>query len=358
MRTPVVLLTGVDTSTLESTMLGLLLDLPRPVAVRHRIDVEAQVLHRTVSDLDGVVEHEEIELEHACVSCAMREDVVPTLERVARDGRWSSVVAALPVGAEAAQVCAVLSWDTRIARHLRVASVVATLDGRDLVEDLVGDALLRERGQHTSHTDARGVGEVAAAMVEYADSVATGAEAEAAGVDLLRVLARPGVPVHHGTAGLDGSLLVGDLHHHAATLAWSSPLRQAPVPPVAPGQVWSRTLASPRPFHPGRLLDRLDELGGGRHRSRGCFWLPTRPGRLLVWDGSGGQLSIGAGEPRARRQPRTRIDLAGVGVAPAHLETSFEALLLARDDAAVGSPAWDVAQDGFEPWLGPITAVA
>ncbi|WP_309649738.1 GTP-binding protein [Nocardioides sp.] len=358
MRTPVVLLTGVDTPTLETAMVGMLFDLPRAVAVRHRIDVAARVLHRTVSDLSGVLEREEIELEHACVSCALREDIVPTLERVARDGRWGTVLAALPVGAEASQICSVLSWDTRLSRHLSVASVVTALDGQDLVEGLVGDALLVERGQHTSPEDRRGVGEVAAAMVEYADVVVVGAEADDAGLDLVRVLARPGALVLRGVEEVDGTSLCADLHRHDETLAWSSPVRRDAAPTVDAGRAWAQSLASRSPFHPGRLLHRLEELGGGRHRSRGCFWLPTRPGRVLVWDGAGGQLSIGHGEPWGRRTPHTRIDLAGVGVAPGHLQRSFDQLLLAPADAPLGSAAWDVTEDGFEPWLGPIRVVA
>ena len=87
MRTPVVVVTGVEGDVMDKAMITLSWDLPRAVAVRHRIDPHSQVLTRTVSDPDGVLEVEHIPLEHACVSCALREDVVPTLERLARDDR-------------------------------------------------------------------------------------------------------------------------------------------------------------------------------------------------------------------------------------------------------------------------------
>ncbi|MBJ7528912.1 MAG: cobalamin biosynthesis protein CobW, partial [Nocardioides sp.] len=114
MRTPVVLVTGVSPDAMDATLVSLQWDLPQAVAVRHHIDVERQLLTRVVSDVTGVLDRAEVDLEHACVSCALREDVVPTIERLARDGREGTVVAHLPVGAEAAQVCHVLTWDAQV----------------------------------------------------------------------------------------------------------------------------------------------------------------------------------------------------------------------------------------------------
>lgn len=350
------LLTGVDPEALATTMVGLQFDLPGAVAVRHHIDVERGVLRRIVSDVTGVVEQAEIDLEHACVSCALREDVLPTLERVARSGRWSTIVGHLPVGAQADQVCGVLAHDTRLARHLRVAAVVTALDGRRVVDDLLGDDLLAERGTHTAYDDRRGVGEVASAMVELADVTVAVGPTDDRSLGLLRALARPGSVVAAGTEQLDSTALTGRLHHHAETLAWSSPGFEQALLPLADEGIWRVDLRAPYPLHPDRLLDELELLGGGRHRSRGSFWLPTRPGRLLVWDGSGGQLSVGDGGPWESRTPRTRLVLTGVGAAPAGLREVFEGLLLRPDEAADGR--WRVSHDGFEPWLGEIRDVA
>lgn len=357
MRVPVVLVTGVDPDAMATATVGLQWDLPNAVAVRHHIDVHRQVLERVVSDATGELEREEIELEHACISCALREDVVPTLERLVADGRWASVIAHLPIGAEAVQVCNVLAWNTRLARHLRVASVVCALAGDDAVEDLLGDDLLRERDRHSSEEDARGVGEVAASMIEYADVVVFSGGVDPVALDLVRTLARPGARVVEGSEHLTGTLVTGQLHDHTLTSAWTATVRAESLPATASSRVWTVDLRSSLAFHPDRLLDDLERLGAGRHRSRGCFWLPTRPADALVWDGAGGQLSIGSGEPWGRRTPFTRIVLTGVGTPPAHLADSFEAMLL-RPDEAPASAGWQSFEDGFEPWLGPIRDVA
>lgn len=351
MRTPVVLVTGVDPTAMAAVAVGLQWDLPDAVAVHHRIDPQSQVLHRVVSDRTGVLEREEIQLEHACVTCAIREDVVPTIERCARDGRWKTVIAHLPVGAEGDQVCAVVNYDTRLARHVRISGVVAALDGGTLVPDLLGDALLRERDLHSSVDDTRGVGEVACAQIEYADLVVVAEGTDPVGRDLVRTLARPDAVLVEGAENVDGMALLERSHGHDAAIAWVDPTFDDDLPAPASERVWQIDLRSPRAFHPERLLDDLELIGGGEHRSRGCFWLPSRPGKALVWDGSGGQLSIGTGRPWGRRAPFTRIVLTGVGEPPAGLEDAFDALLLGPD---LEGRNWRVDEDGFEPWLGNI----
>ena len=103
MRTPLLVVTGVDPVAMDATLMSLSWDLPDAVVVRHRIDPHSQVLTRTVSDASGVLEQEHVQLEHACVGCALREDILPTLERLGRDGRWRTIVSGLPTSTEAGE---------------------------------------------------------------------------------------------------------------------------------------------------------------------------------------------------------------------------------------------------------------
>lgn len=357
MRTPLVVVTGVDPASMDTTLLSLSWDLPRAVSVRHRIDPESQVLTRTVSDATGMVEQEQIQLEHACVGCALREDILPTVEQLARDDRWSTIVSGLPTGTEADQLAHALSTNSRLARHLKLSSIIATVGAVDVVRDLLSDDLLRERGVHTNPHDDRGVGEVACAQVEYADTVVLDTDPGAEATDLLHALARPGAPILHGADQLDGAQLTADRHHRGLAQAWSSPEFDTDLPPLGASRAWRLDLSSPRPFHPDRLLDQIERLGTGAHRARGCFWVPTRPGDMLEWSGAGGQLSIGGYSPWGRRTPLTRLVLTGLGTPPSELTSAFEDILLTPTEAQQQRP-WDVIEDGLEPWLGDIRDVA
>ncbi|WP_210652087.1 GTP-binding protein [Nocardioides sp. SYSU D00065] len=358
MRVPLVVVTGVDPAAIDAAMLSLSWDLPRAVAVRHVIDPESQVLTRTVSDAQGIVEREDIPLEHACVSCALREDILPTLERVARDRRWSTIVAALPAGTEAAQLGSVLATNSRLARHIRLSTVVSALGGEHLVHDLLADDLLRERGWHSNPWDDRGVGEVACAQVEYADLVVVDRDPTRQARDLLRALARPEVAVVPGFDRLEGAALAAHRHQHRPADAWRSPAVTAELPTLGESRAWRLHLTSDRPFHPERLLDQIERLGTGAHRSRGCFWVPTRPGVALEWSGAGGQLSIGSHSSWGRRTPLTRLIFTGVGTAPTELAAAFDDLLLSPDELNRDPRRWDVLEDGLEPWLGDIRGAA
>jgi G3E family GTPase len=353
MKKSIVLVTGVHPEPMATTVLSLQWDMPNAVVVRHHIDVARSVLERVVSDITGVVEREEIDLAHACVNCAIREDVVPTIRRLAEDDRWASVISHLPVSAEADQVCHVLGKDRRLSRTVQVSTVIAALEGPSLEDDLIGDDLLCERDLGIAEDDRRGVGEVTSDLVEFADLVVVGDQPHRAGWDLARTLARPSAGVLAGTEMLTPDVLASARHSLAQTLEWTDPLRTADIPPSSTKHAWRIDLRSPQPFHPERLLDSMEQLGAGRHRSRGCFWLPSRPGVAVVWKGAGGQVSIGEADGGwGRTTPHTRVTITGSNTAPTHLHEAFSAMLLRPDEVYRG------VEDGFEDWLGPIRDVA
>lgn len=361
-RMPIVLVTGVDDAAISSAMISLQFGAPDAVAVRHRIDPERSVLTRVVSDLNGIVEQAEIPLEHVCVPCAIREDIVPTLQRLADQGRWRSIIAGLPVSADAAQVSRALGWRPSHARLPSVTGVVAALDGNRIADDLLGDALLDERGLALSAEDRRGVAEVACSLVEYADAIAFTAAAEPTEWSLVRTLARPDASVLADPSLLDADALLGAARSPVAVEEWVAPSRPSELPPVADGGAWRIDLRSDLPLHPLRFRDELAAIGSGPRRSRGCFWLPTRPDELGVWDGAGGQVSIGLAPrgPSGHRM-QSRIVVIGIDDDPADraaIRAAFARCLVTETELADKGWRWAEGWDGFEPWLGPIDDVA
>lgn len=354
-RRPLTILSSIDPVLRDSAIFGLVTDAPGTVAVRH--DIVEDALRRVVVDATGVVEDTMVPLEHACLSCAVREDAVPVLESLADSGRWQRIVLALPVSAEALPATRTLGWATErdgALRRLRLSAVVGVVDVTTVEHDLLDDDLLVERNIALTEDDRRSVGEALVAQLAHVDVVAVAGTAEdyPLGSDLVDHVRSPGARRVDGLHQLDASALFATRHEPMKAEHRTDPLNVRAASGPSERGVWSLELSSPRPFHPDRLFDRIDELGSGRLVSRGVFWVPTRPGTACVWDGAGGQLSIGALGPWERHTPRTRIVVTGVGDEAPRLRRAFAELLLDDEEMSVGLYPWLGHEDALAPWLG------
>ncbi len=139
-RLGITVLTSIDSVLRESTAFATLADVPRVVVVRHDLSQSQSsgLMRRVVSDASGVVEDTTSKLEHACLSCALREDLLRTLLRLAETRRWDDALLALPVAGEPLPVLRVL--------------VAGTSAGRSVANRLRHERRRRDRGR----TDVRG----------------------------------------------------------------------------------------------------------------------------------------------------------------------------------------------------------
>ncbi|WP_109509602.1 GTP-binding protein [Nocardioides speluncae] len=372
-RLPLVVLCGSNRESQAVAAMSLALELPQPVVVRHEIELEVGFIRRVVSDGTGVVEDVRVPVEHACLTCALRYEIVPTMVRLAEEagGRWSSAVLDLPDSAEVVPVVRALRHmvvrGRPAGRYVDVRSVLAAVTGETLVGDVFGDDLVRERGG--PEYDDRTVGGVICDQLEYADIVLCTDEAlpdDAAA--LLGELCRPGVQVTAEPGDLAAARLLAVRDHDAADaaveLTGRVPGGERPNGEIVDvtrdpdGGMWTLAVDTWRPFHPRRLLDRIEDIGGHGVRSRGCFWLPTRPLALNAWDGAGGALAIGTSGLWQEREPRTRILITGLGDGRDAVARAVEDVLMSEAELARGLARWAGRDDDFDAWLGSYSEVA
>jgi G3E family GTPase len=349
------ILAAIDPVQRDSVSAGVLLDEPGSAVLSYQLD--DGLLRRTVADTAGIIDRADVITNHVCMTCVLREDTVPTLLQLAELDRWTSVVLALPVGAELAPVAAAFehgAYGIAVDNRVRIASTVSVVDPSTLTMDLFGDELLAERGLAVGHDDRRAVGEALARQVEYADVVVTGSSASPSAARLLDQLSAPEASRWTGHA-LSARRLFSSHHDHARAKRRIDPRFVAGSTSRAHG-VWSIDLHSSRPLHPERLMERLADLGLGKFRCRGRFWLPTRPHTVCAWDGVADQVSIGDAGGWDSGHPSTRLIATGVDESAQRLAATFRAVIL--DDAERHSVSRYVGQpDGFDLWLGATSSV-
>lgn len=357
-RLPLVVLSTLDPVLRDSVVAGAVMDDPRTVVLRHDIvsDGETGSLRRVVLDGQGVVEDVLVPLEHACLSCAVREDVIPTLRRLAGDGRWTSVLLGLPVSAESLPAARALHAQMQLGgalAALRLSAVATAVDVEAFEANLLGDDLLVDRQLALAEDDERAVGEALAAQVEHADVIVVAGDPgrNPVGADLLEHLRAADSRRVDGLHGFAMGELLSRSHDLRTAEGRMNPNDMPDRTGPAAHGVWTITLQTERPFHPERLLDRIEELACGRVRGRGVFWVPTRPDSACAWDGVGGQLSIGELGPWGTRPPRTRLILTGTGP-QASLRSAFEDVVLTDEEHRRGLAVWLGQTDVLGPWLG------
>lgn len=157
-----------------------------------------------------------------------------------------------------------------------------------------------------------------------------------------------------GVAELDADELGAGIHRHEHSADWVQVVRREPLPAMDGSRAWVLDFRSDRPFHPVRLQERIELLGRGRRRSRGCFWLPSRPTQVCQWDEAGGMVSIGRTDQWEAGEPLTRIVVVGVDDERERVARAFESCLLTDAELAERGRYWEVGSDGLEPWLGPV----
>ncbi|MGW7004514.1 GTP-binding protein [Streptomyces sp. NPDC054933] len=264
---------------------------PGTVVLHHDLSAAADgAVYRAIRDLSGPVSDGHIPLVNDCACCALREDLVPELLRLARAGTYRLAVVELWDSVEPQAMAAVIA---AAGAPLELTGVATAVDPALMLPYLANGDDLAEVGLAAAPTDQRTVADTFARQIEYPTvlAIAEGEEqADDADHALLTQLTPTARRLRVGEGALGPALLTGfDLTAAAARQHPSCALlpQEADVHGVTT-VAWHRG----RPFHPQRLYAALEDLACVAARSRGRFWLADRPDTLLSWDAAGGALCV------------------------------------------------------------------
>ncbi|MGW6567213.1 CobW family GTP-binding protein [Streptomyces sp. NPDC054975] len=283
---------GLHADARRAAVDRLLATVPGSVALHHDLATapETGTVARTVRDATGVLSTGETPLVNDCACCALREDLVPELRRLADAGLTRLAVVELWDSVEPKAMAEVV-----VAAGLRLTSVITAVDPALVLPYLGNGDDLADVGLAAAATDQRTVADTWARQLEYAPVLAVVDSPEADEED--RALLAQLHPTARRVAGteLAAAALAGfDVEAAAAA--------QHPACALLPQEaddsgvttfVWHHT----RPFHPERLYAALEDLTCAAARSRGRFWLADKPDVLLHWDAAGGALCVESAGP-------------------------------------------------------------
>ncbi|MFF4471900.1 CobW family GTP-binding protein [Streptomyces sp. NPDC001599] len=384
---PVVIVGGLHADARRAAVARLLADVPGSVVLHHDLATAAAgTVARTVRDATGLLSAGEAPLVNDCACCALREDLVPELVRLAEAGGTPLAVVELWDSVEPKAMAEVVT-----AGGFTVAGVITAVDPALVLPYLGNGDDLAEGGLAAAATDQRTVADTFARQLEYAsvlalaESLPGSPEADDEDRELLAQLhptARR-VPIGHGNpAGAPSTVpdlaraALAGFDVEAAAAAQHPACALLPAEADAHGVatlVWHRR----RPFHPERLYAALEDLTCAAARSRGRFWLAGKGDTLLHWDAAGGALCVESAGPWLASLPDAAWELvppvrraaAALDWHPEHgdrcqhlvftspgldrdgLERLLESCLLTDAEYAAGQAAWDRLPPAFDTLL-------
>ncbi|MEI2278786.1 GTP-binding protein [Paenarthrobacter ilicis] len=350
---------------------------PASAVVLHDL-LDASLVLRRIYRNGQLVERETTLLEHGCLSCTVRLDVVPTAERLAAAG-LGHVVLGLPPGVEAGMALAELRYG--LSEPARIDNAVLAVDASELDDQIWDRHSLFESGFTSTPRDERTSGEFLIREFSQADTVMV---YPGLGAGLM------GEKPEGTRAWMLGIELLGQLAPHAALVAAADTFqpgcfdddeaaaRNRPGVvriPVSESDGSFRTVLhrAERPLHPGRFRDALPQLAVGSHWLRGRLWIASAPTKRIavqgigprVWlestgtwlaDTAGGTTGAPAGKRGAGADPDAALDwhpshgdrgtvLAVTGrsedIDPAEIRDLLEGCQLTAAEMTMAAGSWE-----------------
>lgn len=377
-KLPVVMVAGMHADARTEVVDRLLAGVPGSVAVHHDLSTAAGgTVRRTVRDATGDRPGGEAPLVNDCACCALREDLVPELARLAADGATRLAVVELWDSIEPKAMAEVVA--TYGADVTELTNVLTAVDPALVLPCLANGDDLADVGLAAAASDRRTVGDTWARQLEYPSVLVLIDSAVADDEDraLLAQLHPTARQVREDATEL-ATLAFAGFDVEAAAAAQHPACALLPQEADEAGVttlVWHRH----RPFHPERLYAALEDLSCAATRSRGRFWLADRPDTLLAWEAAGGALCVEstgpwlAGLPDAAWEmvPPVRRAAASLDWHPEHgdrcqhlvftspgldregLELLLDSCLLTDGEYAAGRAGWARLPATFDALLDP-----
>ncbi|WP_040799205.1 GTP-binding protein [Nocardia higoensis] len=306
-----------------------------------------------------------VELTNGCICCTLREDLIESVGRLAREGRFDQLVIESTGISEPMPVAASFEWEFedgfRLGDLARLDTMVTVVDASTFLAEVVRGQALAERDLQAGEGDGRTIADLLVDQVEFADVLLINktdlvSESAAGTVEATVRRMNPRARVLRTERGVvDLSEVLGTGRYSPALAAesdgWDEELAGGHVPETEEYGIRSITFTAERPFHPARLADALVQMRGVL-RSKGFCWIASRAEFAAVWSQAGPNLTV---EPAAwwselDGSPGQEIVFIGVRLDGDRVRGLLDGALVTDDEFEAGPAEWAAYEDPLPAW--------
>ncbi|KZZ44164.1 4-hydroxytetrahydrobiopterin dehydratase [Thalassolituus sp. HI0120] len=332
-----------------------------------------------------------VEMSNGCICCTLREDLLLEVSRLAKDERFDYLVIESTGISEPLPVAETFTFadedGTSLADIARLDTLVTVVDAFNFLNDFREAKMLQETGESLGDDDQRSVADLLVDQIEFCDKIIVNkadqvSETELAELKSILASLNPDaeqITAEFGRIDTGKILATHSFSFDKAQQApgWLKEMRGEHVPETEEYGISSFSYEARKPFHPKKFFDFLhqDWPDGKLIRSKGYFWLATRPQFAGQWSQAGGIAHHGFGGIFWKAVPQERwpedeeylafikekwvepfgdmrqeLVFIGQNLDPVATRERLDECLLSESELMQGAEFWKTLDDPFPIW--------
>ena len=248
-----------------------------------------------------------VEMSNGCICCTLREDLLLEVTKLAKEGRFDNLVIESTGISEPLPVAETFTFadedGVSLSDVAKLDTMVTVIDAVNFLKDYDEAKYLKDAGESLEslgEEDERSVADLLVDQVEFADVLLISKtdlvnkqelDKLIAIIKTLNTDARI-IPISHGKIDIDKILDTNlfDFDRAEQAPGWLKEMRGEHIPETEEYGISSFSYKARKPFYPNKFFDFLHNknLAGKLIRSKGYFWLATRPQFAGHWSQAGG----------------------------------------------------------------------
>ena len=335
-----------------------------------------------------------VEMTNGCICCTLRDDLLKEVARLAGEDRFDYLLIESSGISEPLPVAMTFSFATpdgatSLMDITRLDTMVTVVDATSWLDDFRTGQRLKALGMEVSEADNRTLSDLLIDQVEFANVIilAKTELASTAQVEELEGILHqlnPEATLLRAKQGrIDLATILNtqrfDMTKAQSSAGWLKELQGEHTPETEEYGISSFVFKARRPFHPQRFMTFLhSDVMRTLLRSKGFFWLATRPDRGINWSFAGRIARVHpagvwlASLPRERwpqtpdvidyvntywQEPfgdrRQELVFIGMNMPKGDILRQLNAALLTDKELALNEVGWKRFRDDFPEWSRP-----
>lgn len=341
------------------------------------INIDVQLVERGEAQLQRGQE-KLIEMSNGCICCTLREDLIEQVSGLAAEGKYDYLLIESTGIGEPLPVAATFAFTDEDGKSLssvaRLDTMVTVVDAANFLNHLESQADLTELGLNAGENDDRTLVDLLIDQVEFANVILLNkvdlvAEKQLKLVEGIITKLNPEARLirsHFSEVPLKEILNTKLFNYEKAAQSpgWAKELSGVHTPETEEYGISSFVYRRERPFHPDRFAECLRDEWPGVVRSKGFFWLASRPRIAGSWSQAGGSCRTepagfwlsqdGSGNPITSETHsvagKQELVLIGINMDQGKLTKMLDNCLLNETELEAGEEMWKSFADPFPRW--------